>query len=94
MARRLSELVGLIARLADGERGFALLAVGDLRPQFFDGLQVEADLHDQAAESLREILVEAREPLQHEQRSHSHVHSDAKPVFLLFKPSPDEQPGV
>jgi hypothetical protein len=90
----LRELVGLIARLADGERGFALLAVGDLGPQFFDGLQVEADLHDQAAESLREILVEARQPLDHEQRSHSHVNGNAKPVFLLFKPPPGEQPAV
>ncbi len=90
----LGKLVGLVACFADGERGFALLAVGDLGPQLFDGFEIEADLHDQAAEPLREILIEAREPLDHEQRSHCHVDRDTEPVFLLLKPTPGEQPRV
>ncbi len=88
------ELVDLVARFAQRQRHLALLAVDDLRVELFDGFEIEADGDDQAAEPLRDVLVQARQPLNHQQRPHRHVDGDAQAVLLLLEPAPAEQPPI
>ena len=88
------ELIDLVSRLPQRQRNLALPSVSRVGTELFDGFEIETDGDDQAAEPLRDILVQIREPLNDEQRPHRHIDGDPKPVLFLFKPAPAEQPAV
>ena len=89
-----AELVGLLARGAQHQRRFPLPPVRDVRRQFLHRLEAEPDGHDQAAEALRHILVEAREALDHQERAHRHVYGDLDAILLFFQPARGDEPRV
>src|SRR5215831_2541242 len=93
-AKALGELIDLVARLSQGQRDLALLSVENVGAELFHGLKVQTHRDNQAAEALRNIPVEARQPLNDQKRPHRHVHSDPKAVLLLLEPAPADQPAV
>jgi hypothetical protein len=71
-----------------------LLPVDDLWIQFLNSLEIESDRNNQAAEPLRNVLVQARESLNDQQRPHRHVDRHSEAILFLLEPTPGGQPSI